>query len=478
MRQFLVSVVVCVLALPLAASEPKILVHVWIDQLGSESYEEREAATKELERIGPAAIPALAIAVCSENQEVARRAKRLLDRLRPRDSSSRLLRPRLITVSYRNTPLLFALADLKARTGLPLEFPMIQDPLRLITCETGEVPVWEALDLFCRDASLRELIQPELETLHTGAQNRTYAFPPAFLTAETTPIVLVEGASPRLPGSRQSSVRVQILPASFPGHRVWLGTGEVELCLDVTPAPGLHWQDSPTVRITRVQDDAEREGGAGTPRIEQLDPVFTHFGPRINRRNGLAFRPDFSNGTTAPHRQPNPRIVRVPLKLATPSASSLKRLEGVVVGTVLVPSQTLIGITDLEQNLNRTFEGPDGFRVTVLSIERVGDFVQLRVQSDSRVLWNGRTNNGGIAWPEAPRNEASSNQWHARNAAGQTVPLTGRFLLDLRSNEETQTVVHQLTFSHSSGMPHSLHVVGPKREVVEVPFRFENVPLP
>src|SRR5262249_40904965 len=93
-----------------------------VEQLGSPRYTEREAAERTLEACGLPAMSALRQACRSTDPEVQRRALELTGRIERRLESSRLLLPSRVRLSYNNTPLTDALADLRRKTGMTLDF--------------------------------------------------------------------------------------------------------------------------------------------------------------------------------------------------------------------------------------------------------------------------------------------------------------------------------------------------------------------
>jgi hypothetical protein len=454
------------------ASEPPPTVEQLVAQLGAESYADREAASKALDAIGAPAVPALEAAAASENPEVARRATRLLAGIRRRADST-LVASKTVRLEYRNVPLAVALHDLKARTGLNLALDpdRVTDPLRPVTCSTADLPAWEAVAAFCRAAGLREVFLCELPVSRPNVPpDRTYYVPPGPPpTAEAVPVVLIDGSHVELPGSRTTAVRVLVLPPTFPGHRVILGTGETTLCFDVTPTPGLHWQDAPAIRISRVIDDAGQAGESVLPPARnELDPFHTEWAT-----------PRYSQPPPMPPAYPNPRVVRVPLRLATPAARSLRLLEGAVIGEVIVPAQPLVTIENPTTSVGRVLEGPSGLKVSVLEVQNTERHVRIRVQSEYPSPWVARRKQNGIAplWPEPPRQEGMTNQVKALDAAGRPVDSTSD-LIDLRDDGDNIIMVQQFNFPREAGVPAKLVVVGPRSAVVEIPFRIENVPLP
>ena len=55
-----------------------------------------------------------------------------------------------VKLDYTDIPLGTAVNDLRVLTGLniALDPNRVADPLRKITCHTGDVPIWEAVDAF------------------------------------------------------------------------------------------------------------------------------------------------------------------------------------------------------------------------------------------------------------------------------------------------------------------------------------------
>jgi hypothetical protein len=475
MRRLLAAVGACSAAWALAGSpEPPPTIEQLVARLGADSYADREAAMAALTEVGPAAIPALEAAAASGDPEVARRAAVLLVRIRRRADDA-LLTAKTVRLEYRNVPLGVAVADLAARTGLNvvLDPDRIADVLRPVTCVTGDLPVWEAVAAFCRAAGLREEFRPEVSLpVPEVPRDRTYAAPPPPApTAETVPVVLIDGPVGDLPGNRSTAVRVLVLPPAFPGHRVILGTGETTLCFDVTPAPGLRWQDRPAVRVTRVIDDAGRTGGAALLRLD-ADPFVLpqEPGPVVRRLDATDVPPQ-------PALYPNPRVVPVPLRLATPAARSLRVLEGAVVGAVIVPGQTLVTV---ELAAGRVVEGPNGLWLSVREVQTADGVTRVRVQltGPSPGLAQRRRNPTGPLWPERPRLEGMTNQARAFDAVGRPVPYTTADVIDVRDDGTTLTTVQEFHYRRETGVPTKLAVVGPRTAVVEVPFTMANVPLP
>lgn len=447
-----------------AIAQPPAAMPQLAAQLGADSFAEREAAMAALLEAGPAAIPALEAAAASANPEAARRAALLLARIRRRADAA-LLVPKPVPLDYRNVPLAAAVADLKARTGinLVLDAERIADPQRLITCIADELPPWEALAAFCRAAGVCEALLPELPIPDSG---RTYLPPPP--EADEVPVALIDGQHDELPAVRSSAVRVQVLPPRFPGHRVYLGSGRTTLCFDVAPVPSVFWQGSPEVRIARVIDDAGRSGGAGLlpPQVrpEPFDPDSFR---RANRGDGPERR------TT----NPNPRVVPVSLRLATPAAKRLRVLEGAVVGEVLVPGQTLATFARPLHAIGQPVNGAGGVKATLLEVTAANGLLRVRVRLESGSPWLSRSPHAvSPLLPEVPRGEGLTRRIAAFDADGRPLPPTASDLVDVQDDGERLATVS--LFQFRGGAPATLLLVGPRTAAVEVPFRFEGVPLP
>jgi hypothetical protein len=477
---------------PPAPTPPPVTPVELVARLGSDDFREREAAVAELQKAGPAAIPALREAMKSDLPEVRERAAPILHKLQRAAESADRLAPKKVTLDYKDTPLGAAVNDLKARTGLniTLDPARVADPLRKVTCVTGEVPAWEALDAFCAAAGLKEVFRPELDVPKVQVTGRRgYTPPPQIPNADAVPVVLIDGKSRRLPGSRATAVRVVALPASFPGHRVTLGSGDTTLCFDITPAPGLNWLDVNAVKITRLIDDAGRFGGAGSMKpatTNAFESEVVAFGGRggvvFAGRGGMAFDPR-TGAPIYPDTMPNPRIIPVPLKLATPTARSIKRMEGLVLGEITLTNQTLLSVTDPTKHTGTAYNGAGELRLTVVSVTEPkggGTSVQLLLEYPSPWSVSARRgfNPGGI-WPEAPRPGNQMPTVQSFDAAGK--PMQAFIGNGYTNSSDDGLMLRQhltLNYSKGAGTPAKLTVTGPRSVVVEVPFVLENVPLP
>lgn len=129
-----------------------------IEQLGSDSFADREAATRGLERLGAAALEGLRKAAQSNDVETRRRAEALVKKIEKELASEELMRAKRVRLRFSDTPLPEAVAELAKQSGyeIALEDPDGKLKERKVTLATDEVPFWQAVDLLCKAGGLVE----------------------------------------------------------------------------------------------------------------------------------------------------------------------------------------------------------------------------------------------------------------------------------------------------------------------------------
>src|SRR5262245_17673908 len=78
-------------------------IDILIAQLGSSRFQDREKASQALDAMGEAALPALRNAARSGDAEVARRSEKLLRDINKRLETARLLAPKRVHLTYKET---------------------------------------------------------------------------------------------------------------------------------------------------------------------------------------------------------------------------------------------------------------------------------------------------------------------------------------------------------------------------------------
>ncbi len=137
-----------------------------VKQLGSEDFDEREKASKELGEIGPAALDALRAAMKDGEAEVKARAAILVKKYETVAETQKILAAKKVHLVFKDTPVVEAAADFSKKSGYTIN---LQDPAnklkeRTITLDTGEVTFWEAFDKFCVAAEVHEATYQEITT--------------------------------------------------------------------------------------------------------------------------------------------------------------------------------------------------------------------------------------------------------------------------------------------------------------------------
>jgi hypothetical protein len=242
-----------------------------VTRLGSNVFREREAATRELDDLGEAALESLRLAARAGDPETRRRAAELVERISTRLTTARILAPTVIELNYKDTPLADAVADLAKRTGAPI---VLHDPARLrgrtVTVATGPVPLWQAVEQLCRKADLHEwdgftplagAPQPVAQTVQQvpaiGPQGQVVI---RSRTVSSGPvggnqIRLLDGPGPDLPAHHAGAVRVRLLPAGTPFPVTNRGADDIILPLQISAEPKLGWQGALDLRVDRAVDD-------------------------------------------------------------------------------------------------------------------------------------------------------------------------------------------------------------------------------
>jgi hypothetical protein len=129
-----------------------------IEDLGSETFTDRQKATIALDTIGEPALEALRKAAKSSDAEVRKRAGELVSKIETRVQSGQVLKAKMVHLVCKNTPIADAVADLRKQSGYLV---VLHDPDgklkdKKITLDTGKVTFWNALEQFCAKAGLTD----------------------------------------------------------------------------------------------------------------------------------------------------------------------------------------------------------------------------------------------------------------------------------------------------------------------------------
>jgi hypothetical protein len=144
------------------AEDPKI--KKLVEQLGSDTFDEREAAYKALDAIGEPALAALRKAVAEGDAEVRKRADDLVKKIEKRTESTRVLGATKVKFVFKETPVAEAVAKIQEQTGYQIYLHDPENKLkdRKVTLDTGETNFWDAIEQFCKKAGLAEASPQDL----------------------------------------------------------------------------------------------------------------------------------------------------------------------------------------------------------------------------------------------------------------------------------------------------------------------------
>jgi hypothetical protein len=147
-----------VMVVPATSASDPAKINQLVARLGSENFRQRESATKELDALGEQALEALRTAAKSSDMEVASRAAALVARIEHRAENARLLAPTYVELSFKDTPVEEAVAELAKKSGYQVIIAGDRTKLagRKVTLETGKVTFWKALEALCERAELVE----------------------------------------------------------------------------------------------------------------------------------------------------------------------------------------------------------------------------------------------------------------------------------------------------------------------------------
>jgi hypothetical protein len=459
-----------------------------VNQLGSQIFAEREQAARALDALGPAALNALHQAARHQSLEVRRRARDLIRKIERRAETARLLRPARVRLAYKDTPVPEAVADLMTQTGLTLKLEGDSAVLarRKLTLDTGEVPVWEAFDLFCRKAGLAE-VAPPIPAAPTRSGGVSVTVGGGFRAggvvrepvdvlgkeSQEEPVVLTlrDGAPSAAPAHRSGSMRVRALAPV----NTWRNLGGVLLHLDVTTDASLRCQEIVNVRLARAVDDQ------GKPLSGRLVPLAPD--PALTAARGLVV----INGRTitVPDEHPKSpaRLAALRFEPGAKPPKSLKELTGTLLARVQSAPEILVTIPDVHKAAGKKYAGPQGTWVHVHEVRREGEDVTLRFEvapppqdlSDgagtNEPILNVMINGKRLGEPDAL---LSSTNFELLDAKGRALQATRA----VYTGKHTATA-QEYELTYQAGDAAALRLVYRDRRsaLIEVPFTLKDVPL-
>jgi hypothetical protein len=486
-----------------------------IARLGSDTFRDREAATRELNGLGAAALDALRRAAAgSTDPETRRRAADLIERINERLTAARLLASTSIDFDYKNTPLDEAVRDLVRRSGgadvarrpasitLHDQAPTKFHGRRVTVATPGPMPFWEALELFCRKADLHEWdgfsrvaglgnVQQAGEVFGGQIQGQVIVRSGRGRNPVPTPttIVLLDGPGSTLPTCRNGAVRVRVLPPNI--HIDGLqqtAAGEVVLPLHVFAEPKLQWQGVAEVRIDRAVDEHGQSLAASAAIRESStdeDDVLI-----FNPINGMIVQ---NSGRRSP--------VGVRIQRGDKQSTRLAELAGSVTAHVRVAEALVVAESPLKL-AGQTIRGAAGVSLKVKSAGRAdnGEYnvcVELQIPHDVYMVGQGGNGaammvggammlQGGVVVrqgsqvPALPAGTTDFQGLALEDAKGRRLPVT-RGAIEVTRFNAPEDIVYQFTVTfkptEAAQEPARIVFTGARPASVDVPFVVKDVPL-
>jgi len=244
-----------------------------VRQLGSARFAEREAATRSLDALGDAAVPALQTAMASNDPETRRRAGELLERIGQRATVAKILKPTTISLNFEGTPVADAVRILGNLTGLHIELQQVAtNSNRKISLKCGPLPIWEAVEQFCRSADLHEwdgfsplaghsapppTANPQGNIVFGGGVPAQIVVNGRVARSSfrgDNRVVLCDGPGPAPASHHAGAVRLRALPVGTPFPMSVMGD-EVLLPLQASAEPRLQWGGILSVRVDKAIDE-------------------------------------------------------------------------------------------------------------------------------------------------------------------------------------------------------------------------------
>jgi hypothetical protein len=468
-----------------------------ITQLSSDTFREREEATRALEAIGTPALEALRKAAQSPDPEVRHRAEQLVRKITEPMESAKLLAPLRIQLKYQDTPVEQAVKDLAKQTGYPISLAGSKARLagRRVTLSTGETTFWQAFDQFCVKAGLVE--EDPAAAKKGGLGGMVGGVPPGLPGPGGAPVpgpgqlpplpglpppgaippppgglpvpydvsagklILVNGKPRPLPTWYAGAVRVRALSGSANG------SGDIQVTLELTPEPRMQWRRPGSPQIDQAVDD------------------------RDQTLSQTAAPPAAGPGAFGFGRRPDSRQVSVRLSAADKPSKVLKLLKGTVTGEVQTPLGDLVEVKNILKAVGQTIKGKGDTSLEVLQVGRRKDgAIQVQVKlmtpsdivpaaTDRDVVVPPGQRPPGLNRPQPPRGIAFLNPtgFALLDAKDRSLPLAE---VTRSQNATGNAVTYTLTFQPQKGQgdPAKLRFTGARVAAISVPFTLRNVPLP
>jgi hypothetical protein len=447
-----------------------------IENLGSDEFAVRERAARELVEIGEPALELLRKADKSGDEEISKRAARLVTVVEAKALTAAMLAPRKVRLDLKGVPVAEAVAELAKVSGYRLELVGDRNRLagRKVTLTTKKVTFWEALDLLCREARLVEKMDVSdlvARPAQLGPMNRG---------GRQKAIQLMGGTPQEVPTYLAGAVRIHTLPLALHKDRVVSG-GEAEIVLQVTGEPRLEQLGLTGLTVKEAVDDQGQKLAAAP-----VEPRKPKMGNNLIIINDVVIE---SSGPAALR-----TTMPVRFKLGEKAARRLKTVSGIVSLQALKEPEVVVTVNNLLKAAGETVKGREGHSVVIHSVDRLPEGgVNVKVVLEiprqnplaaalarANVKFNGKVQIGGIKIDngnlEVSDHEKPDLTLELLDAGGKVMHAEmGGWTITPQGDRLKIKV--PLTY-RGKGEPAQLVLYGRKAVTFSVPFTLKGVPLP
>ena len=330
-----------------------------------------------LDRRGEPALKALRAATLSPDAEVRHRAALLVQRIEERLEIARVLGGKKLRLVYNDVAIFDAINDFSAKAGINLdvEGDRLGMRERRITLDTGEVTFWEAYELFCAKAGLRERKPHGMATGNSYEYGgRHYPASGSSTIQQPLRVALEDAKAAALPTAYCGALRLRAVapptsngpPPVFPPVETPQAVG---FYLEATAEPRFAWQGLVSLRITRAVDEHDQLLAPCEPSlVEDKAP------PMVDGAGALFIIEDERLAPAGLRAQQ----LTARLKPGKQPAQYLKEVQGTLAVQVTAMRDAL-SIDNVFQCVGKEFRCGTGTTVQVTSARSEGGCYQLRV---------------------------------------------------------------------------------------------------
>lgn len=371
-----------VMAIPAAPATDQAKIAQLVTQLGSDNFRKRDAAKKELDAIGEPALEALGKAAKSTDMEIANNASALIAKIEARAENSRLIAPTYVELSFKETPVAEAVAELARKSGYPIFLGGDKSKLadRRVTLETGKVAFWKALDMLCEKASLVEgnanpaADLPALPTsgiqpvqIQPAQPNPVQLRRPPVSPVNDGAIVLFDGKTPIGPVHVEGAIRIRAIKSA--SHQA-IGSapeGEIGVLVDVKAEPKIQIQQILGVKIDKAVDNHDQALTPAMLSSNSNSPIDERDQLRQIRRIQLLGQAS-SNTVVANDRGQMQIAAR--LKKGGKEATSIKELRGTVSLKMRTSVEEIVAVENILKAKGEIVMGKSGAKLIVNDVKK------------------------------------------------------------------------------------------------------------